>query len=180
LEQRPATADARGANSKPERHTVTSKQKQKLTTAGPVLVAAIMADLAEQDLAPDGREIELLARASAAADCIELLESSVAAAGLTYFEELIRKFAESNSTQAGDHFTPREVIALTVDILFTTEDDALTKPGTVRTIYDPAAGTGGMLSTAYDHLVEMNPKARPVLYGQDVNPRSYALCKSDI
>ena len=54
-----------------------------------------------------------------------------------------------------------------VDILFLTEDDALTKPGTVRTIYDPAAGTGGMLSTAYDHLVEMNPKARPVLYGQD-------------
>jgi type I restriction enzyme M protein len=53
------------------------------------------------------------------------------------FEELIRKFAESNSTQAGDHFTPREVIALMVDILFHTEDDALTKPGTVRTIYDP-------------------------------------------
>ncbi len=67
-----------------------------------------------------------------------------------------------------------------VDILFLSEDDALRKPGTVRTIYDPAAGTGGMLSTAYDHLVEMNPKARPVLYGQDVNPRSYALCKSDM
>ena len=96
------------------------------------------------------------------------------------FEELIRKFAESNSTQAGDHFTPREVIALMVDILFHTQDDVLTKPGTVRTIYDPAAGTGGMLSTAYDHLVEMNPKARPVLYGQDINPRSYAMCKSDM
>ncbi|AYE95826.1 restriction endonuclease subunit M [Mycobacterium paragordonae] len=96
------------------------------------------------------------------------------------FEELIRKFAESNSTQAGDHFTPREVIALMVDILFSTQDDALTKPGVVRTIYDPAAGTGGMLSTAFDHLVEMNPKARPVLYGQDINPRSYALCKSDM
>ena len=96
------------------------------------------------------------------------------------FEELIRKFAESNSTQAGDHFTPREVIALMVDILFHSQDDVLTKPGTVRTIYDPAAGTGGMLSTAYDHLVEMNPKARPVLYGQDINPRSYALCKSDM
>lgn len=96
------------------------------------------------------------------------------------FEELIRKFAESNSTQAGDHFTPREVIELMVDILFLTEDDALARPGTVRTIYDPAAGTGGMLSTAYDHLVEMNPKARPVLYGQDINPRSYAMCKSDM
>ncbi|MCT7292956.1 type I restriction-modification system subunit M [Rhodococcus sp. PAE-6] len=96
------------------------------------------------------------------------------------FEELIRKFAESNNAQAGDHFTPREVIALMVDILFHTADDALTKPGTVRTIYDPAAGTGGMLSTAYDHLVEMNHSARPVLYGQEINPRSYAMCKSDM
>ncbi|CAH0311343.1 type I restriction-modification system subunit M [Rhodococcoides fascians] len=96
------------------------------------------------------------------------------------FEELIRKFAESNNAQAGDHFTPREVIALMVDILFHTDDDALIKPGTVRTIYDPAAGTGGMLSTAYDHLIEMNHSARPVLYGQEINPRSYAMCKSDM
>jgi len=96
------------------------------------------------------------------------------------FEELIRKFAESNNAQAGDHFTPREVIKLMVNLLFHTDDDALTKPGTVRTIYDPAAGTGGMLSTAYDHLIEMNPTARPVLYGQEVNPRSYAMCKSDM
>ncbi|MEP9391537.1 class I SAM-dependent DNA methyltransferase [Gordonia sp. VNK1] len=96
------------------------------------------------------------------------------------FEELIRKFAESNNAAAGDHFTPREVITLMVDMLFATADDALTKPGTVRTIYDPAAGTGGMLSTAYDHLLEMNHKARPVLYGQEVNARSYAMCKSDM
>ncbi|MGW5525248.1 type I restriction-modification system subunit M [Gordonia sp. NPDC003950] len=96
------------------------------------------------------------------------------------FEELIRKFAESNNAAAGDHFTPREVIALMVDVLFATADDALTKPGTVRTIYDPAAGTGGMLSTAYDHLLEMNHKARPVLYGQEINSRSYAMCKSDM
>ncbi|MCF3939561.1 type I restriction-modification system subunit M [Gordonia tangerina] len=96
------------------------------------------------------------------------------------FEELIRKFAESNNAAAGDHFTPREVIALMVDLLFATADDALTKPGTVRTIYDPAAGTGGMLSTAFDHLLEMNHKARPVLYGQEINPRSYSMCKSDM
>ncbi|MDT2008753.1 SAM-dependent DNA methyltransferase [Rhodococcus opacus] len=96
------------------------------------------------------------------------------------FEELIRKFAESNNAQAGDHFTPREVIALMVDVLFHTADAALTKPGTVRTIYDPAAGTGGMLSTAYDHLIEMNHSARPVLYGQEINSRSYAMCKSDM
>ncbi|MFH5246097.1 N-6 DNA methylase [Antrihabitans spumae] len=96
------------------------------------------------------------------------------------FEELIRKFAESNNAQAGDHFTPREVIALMVDLLFANADDELTKPGTVRTIYDPAAGTGGMLSTAYDHLIDMNPSARPVLYGQEINARSYAMCKSDM
>ncbi len=96
------------------------------------------------------------------------------------FEELIRKFAESNNAAAGDHFTPREVIKMMVNVLFHTDDDALTKPGAVRTIYDPAAGTGGMLSTAYDHLVAMNPTARPVLYGQDINPRSYAMCKSDM
>ena len=96
------------------------------------------------------------------------------------FEELIRKFAESNNAQAGDHFTPREVIALMVDLLFANADDELTKPGTVRTIYDPAAGTGGMLSTAYDHLIEMNESARPVLYGQEINARSYAMCKSDM
>ncbi|MFL0580823.1 N-6 DNA methylase [Dietzia sp. 179-F 9C3 NHS] len=96
------------------------------------------------------------------------------------FEELIRKFAESNNAQAGDHFTPREVISLMVDLLYADKDLELTTPGIVRTIYDPAAGTGGMLSVAYDHLVEMNPDAKPVLYGQEINSRSYAMCKSDM
>ncbi|WP_206474204.1 class I SAM-dependent DNA methyltransferase [Dietzia sp. KRD202] len=96
------------------------------------------------------------------------------------FEELIRKFAESNNAQAGDHFTPREVIALMVNLLYADKDLELTAPGIVRTIYDPAAGTGGMLSVAYDHLVKMNPDAKPVLYGQEINPRSYAMCKSDM
>lgn len=96
------------------------------------------------------------------------------------FEELIRKFAESNNAQAGDHFTPREVISLMVDLLYADKDLELTTPGIVRTIYDPAAGTGGMLSVAYDHLIEMNTDAKPVLYGQEVNSRSYAMCKSDM
>ena len=96
------------------------------------------------------------------------------------FEELIRKFAESNNAAAGDHFTPREVIALMVDLLYADKDLELTAPGIVRTIYDPAAGTGGMLSTAFDHLTEMNPDAKPVLYGQEINARSYAMCKSDM
>lgn len=96
------------------------------------------------------------------------------------FEELIRKFAESNNAQAGDHFTPREVIALMVDLLYADKDLELTAPGIVRTIFDPAAGTGGMLSVAYDHLVAMNHDAKPVLYGQEINARSYAMCKSDM
>lgn len=135
-------------------------------------MADLVADLAKSD------RLYLIVKEFAAVD---LHPNLVTNHDMGYiFEELIRKFAESNNAQAGDHFTPREVIALMVDLLFHTEDDALTKPGTVRTIYDPAAGTGGMLSTAYDHLVEMNPKARPVLYGQDINPRSYAMCKSDM
>lgn len=135
-------------------------------------MADLIADLAKSD------RLYLIVKEFAAVD---LHPNLVTNHDMGYiFEELIRKFAESNNAQAGDHFTPREVIALMVNILFHTEDDALTKPGTVRTIYDPAAGTGGMLSTAYDHLVEMNPKARPVLYGQDINPRSYAMCKSDM
>ena len=72
------------------------------------------------------------------------------------FEELIRKFAELSNETAGEHFTPREVIRLMVNLLFIEDDQALTKPGVVRTIYDPTAGTGGMLSVAGEHLASMN------------------------
>ena len=75
------------------------------------------------------------------------------------FEELIRKFAELSNETAGEHFTPREVIRLMVSLLFIEDDDALQKPGTVRTIYDPTAGTGGMLSVADEHLHQLNDKA---------------------
>jgi type I restriction enzyme M protein len=68
------------------------------------------------------------------------------------FEELIRKFAELSNETAGEHFTPREVIRLMVNLLFIEDDDALTKPGVVRSLYDPTAGTGGMLSVAGEHL----------------------------
>src|SRR5271156_4659801 len=68
------------------------------------------------------------------------------------FEELIRKFAEASNETAGDHFTPRDVIRLMVDLLFIEDDDVLTKPGIIRTIYDPTAGTGGMLSVAEEKL----------------------------
>ncbi|HCU25015.1 MAG TPA: restriction endonuclease subunit M [Deltaproteobacteria bacterium] len=96
------------------------------------------------------------------------------------FEELIRKFAELSNETAGEHFTPREVIRLMVNLLFIEDDAALNKPGVVRSIYDPAAGTGGMLSVAGEHLAAMNPKARLVMYGQELNPESYAICKADM
>jgi type I restriction enzyme M protein len=96
------------------------------------------------------------------------------------FEELIRKFAELSNETAGEHFTPREVIRLMVNLIFFEDDDALTKPGVVRSIYDPTAGTGGMLSVAGEHLASQNPNARLVMYGQELNPESYAICKADI
>jgi type I restriction enzyme M protein len=96
------------------------------------------------------------------------------------FEELIRKFAELSNETAGEHFTPREVIRLMVNLLFIEDDEALTKPGIVRSIYDPTAGTGGMLSVAGEHLAELNPDARLVMYGQELNPESYAICKADM
>ncbi len=96
------------------------------------------------------------------------------------FEELIRKFAELSNETAGEHFTPREVIRLMVNLIFIEDDQALTKPGVVRSLYDPTAGTGGMLSVAEEHLASLNPKARLVMYGQELNPESYAICKADM
>ena len=96
------------------------------------------------------------------------------------FEELIRRFAELSNETAGEHFTPREVIRLMVNLLFVEDDDVLTKPGVVRSIYDPTAGTGGMLSVADEHLASLNPGARLVMYGQELNAESYAICKADM
>lgn len=96
------------------------------------------------------------------------------------FEELIRKFAEISNETAGEHFTPREVIRLMVNLLFVEDDDALSRPGVVRTIYDPTAGTGGMLSVAGEHLTSFNPHARLTMFGQELNPESYAICKADM
>jgi type I restriction enzyme M protein len=96
------------------------------------------------------------------------------------FEELIRKFAELSNETAGEHFTPREVIKLMVNLIFIEDGEALTKPGVVRTLYDPTGGTGGMLSVGEEHLLELNPLARLVMYGQELNPESYAICKADM
>jgi type I restriction enzyme M protein len=96
------------------------------------------------------------------------------------FEELIRKFAEISNETAGEHFTPREVIRLMVNLLFIEDDDVLAKPGVVRTVYDPTAGTGGMLSVAGEHLTDLNPDARLTMFGQELNDESYAICKADM
>jgi type I restriction enzyme M protein len=96
------------------------------------------------------------------------------------FEELIRKFAEASNETAGDHFTPREVIRLMVNLLFVEDDEALSRPSVVRTIYDPTAGTGGMLSVAEEHLAKLNPGARLTMMGQELNAESYAICKADM
>lgn len=96
------------------------------------------------------------------------------------FEELIRKFAEISNETAGEHFTPREVIKLMVNILFLNDRDILTKKGITKTIYDCCAGTGGMLSVAEEYLNELNPDARLEVFGQELNPESYAICKSDL
>jgi type I restriction enzyme M protein len=98
----------------------------------------------------------------------------------TAFEELIRRFAELSNETAGEHFTPREVIRLLVNLLFADDKDVLTKPGTIRSFYDPTAGTGGILSIAEEYLRELNPQASLILHGQELNPESYAVCKADM
>jgi len=96
------------------------------------------------------------------------------------FEELIRKFSEQSNETAGEHFTPREVIRFMVNLLFAEDGAVLSKPGIVRTMFDPACGTGGMLSVAEEHLAKLNPQARLQVYGQELNDESYAVCKADM
>ncbi|MCH9813732.1 MAG: type I restriction-modification system subunit M [Epsilonproteobacteria bacterium] len=95
------------------------------------------------------------------------------------FEDLIRRFAEQSNETAGEHFTPREVIELMVNLLFNT-DKEIFKEGIVKTLYDPACGTGGMLSMGEKHLKKLNADAKLELFGQEINPESYAICKSDM
>jgi type I restriction enzyme M protein len=96
------------------------------------------------------------------------------------YEELIRRFSELSNETAGEHFTPREVIRLMVNLLFIDDSDILARPGIVKTLCDPACGTGGMLSVAEEYLRELNPKARLEVYGQELNAETYAICRSDM
>lgn len=96
------------------------------------------------------------------------------------FEELIRRFNEASNEEAGDHFTPREVIRLMVNLIFSPDDKTLTGKGVVRTLYDPACGTGGMLSVSEEYMREHNPDAHLEVFGQDYNDQAYAICGSDM
>ena len=96
------------------------------------------------------------------------------------YEELIRKFSELSNETAGEHFTPREVIRLMVNLLFTDDDELLTKPGVVKTLLDPACGTGGMLSIAEDYLRDLNPEGELRVFGQELNAETYATCRADM
>jgi len=95
------------------------------------------------------------------------------------FEELIRIGAEQSNEEAGDHFTPREVIRLMVNLLLSTEED-LNKSHVVKTIFDPTSGTGGMISVAEQYMRELNQDAKPMLFGQDFNNESWAICRADM
>lgn len=96
------------------------------------------------------------------------------------FEELIRRFAESSNETAGEHFTPRDIVRLTTSLVFMEDDEALSEPGIIRTIYDPTAGTGGFLSSGMEYVHELNPRAVMRAFGQELNPESYAICKGDM
>ena len=93
------------------------------------------------------------------------------------FEELIRKFAESSNETAGEHFTPRDIVHLTTSLVITGQDDKL-KPNSIVTIYDPTAGTGGFLSEGEEYIQSISDKVTVSLFGQELNPESYAICKA--
>ncbi|GAA0425372.1 DNA methyltransferase [Acrocarpospora corrugata] len=96
------------------------------------------------------------------------------------FEHLIRKFAEDSNETAGEHFTPREVIKLMVNLLIAPDADTIAGVGQVINILDPACGTGGMLTAAEDHIKSINPQAEVYLFGQEINAESWAICQSDM
>lgn len=127
----------------------------------------------------DDPKADILFRVVKSFQEIDLADMESMEMGYT-FEELIRKFAEQSNETAGEHFTPREVIKLMVDILFTDDSETLTTDGIVKTLYDPACGTGGMLSVAEKHIKDNNKNAELKVFGQEINPESYAICKSDM
>ena len=132
---------------------------ERMDRAG--ILYAVLADFADLDLRP----------------------TSVSNEAMGYiFEELLRKFSEMSNETAGEHYTPREVIRLMVNLLISgqTATDLTSNPRPVRTVYDPAAGTGGMLMTAMAHLKELNPAAIVSVFGQELNDETWAIAQSDL
>jgi len=112
---------------------------------------------------------------------VDLSETEVSNEAMGYiFEELLRKFSEMSNETAGEHYTPREVIRLMVNLLFVEDTKALTGEKPVRTLYDPACGTGGMLSVAQDYLHTLNPNIQLEVFGQELNPETWAVSRSDL
>lgn len=112
---------------------------------------------------------------------IDLHPNSVSNIEMGYlFEELIRRFSEISNETAGEHFTPREVIRLIVDLLIANDDEKLTGRGIIRQVYDPACGTGGMLALTEEALKDFNDAIRVELFGQELNGESFGICKSDM
>lgn len=112
---------------------------------------------------------------------LDLSEKSVSNEAMGYvFEELLRKFSEMSNETAGEHYTPREVIRLMVNLLFIEDKDSLSGQKPIRSIYDPACGTGGMLSIAEEHLHEMNPNIVLNVFGQELNAETWAIARSDL
>ncbi|NEA21977.1 HsdM family class I SAM-dependent methyltransferase [Actinomadura bangladeshensis] len=96
------------------------------------------------------------------------------------FEELLYRNVELSNETAGEHFTPRDVARLMAELAISPDDDRVTRAGTHLSIYDPVCGTGGLLSEAAERIEELNPQTAVTLYGQDVNPESWAACSSDL
>ena len=126
-------------------------------------------------------EADLLYKVIARVCDVDLHPSKVSNADMgAIFEELIRRFAEASNETAGEHFTPREVVQLMVNLLLDGDDDVLREPGAIRTVFDCACGTGGMLSEAEDQIHRYNDSAVVRLYGQELNAQSYAICLADM
>jgi len=96
------------------------------------------------------------------------------------FEELLRKFNELLDENPGEHFTPREVIRLMTELMLSSDEEELATPGVIRQVMDPCCGSGGMLTISKERIMEINPKARVEVFGQEVNPKTYAVTKSDM
>lgn len=144
-------------------------------------VRAIMERFAfDQQIAKMAEKNLLFEVVKAFAHKVDLAPERVDNVAMGYvFEELIRIGAEQSNEEAGEHFTPREVIKLMVNLLLSPEQD-LRRSHVVKTIYDPACGTGGMLSVAENYIRELNRDASPIVFGQDWNDEAWAVCKSDM